>query len=304
MAPRDIYGEHVPKSWMPWGVLAPVLCIAFVIISALLGTLLLKPLIRLNADQEPVDAVGLMAFTVVIFALLMFVLVLWVRLVERRSLVAIGVVGDHRVAAFFRGHVIGAMSILLVVSVIWLAGGLALTDHAGAWRSPSALLSIVLLLPCFALQSSAEELLFRGWLLSVLSKKFNVVAGVLVTSAVFCLLHYSRGQRWWVTAGLGLFSVFCCCWALRSRSVLGVMGWHSGWNWLLSVGFDLPLTGLNIGIPSLVVDLKPVGADWLTGGAQGPEGSVVSIGYFIAGLVLLSLPRTTTSDQRSPATSR
>lgn len=271
------------------GALAPVLCIVFVVASALSGTLLLKPFIRLNEQQEPVDALGLMAFTVVIFAILLLVLFLWVRWVEGRSLAAIGLAGERRVVTFLRGHVIGSVSMVLIVATVCLAGGYAMSGGGGAWRSPEALVSIALLLPCFALQSSAEELLFRGWLLSVLSKKFNVMAGVLVSSAVFTLLHYSRGQQWWVTAGLFLFAVFCCCWVLRARNVLGVMGWHSGWNWVLAVGFDLPLTGLNVGIPSLIADLKPIGAAWLTGAAQGPEGSVVAIGYFIAGIAVLAV---------------
>jgi hypothetical protein len=37
----------------------------------------------------------------------------------------------------------------------------------------------------------------------------------------------------------------------------------------------------------LIADLKPVGAAWLTGAAQGPEGSVVTIGYFIVGVAVL-----------------
>ena len=287
MQARDIYLAHGQERWLPWGALAPVLCIIFVIASALSGTLLLKPFIRLNEQQEPGDAIGLMAFTVVIFAILLLVLFLWVRVVEGRSLAAIGLVGDRRALTFLRGHVIGSVSMVLIVATIWLAGGYAVAGAGGAWRSREAMVSIALLLPCFAVQSSAEELLFRGWLLSVLSKKFNVIAGVLVSSAVFTLLHYSLGQQWWVTAGLFLFSVFCCCWALRARNVLGVMGWHSGWNWVLAVGFDLPLTGLNVGIPPLIADLKPIGAAWLTGATQGPEGSVVAIGYFVAGIAVL-----------------
>ena len=30
-----------------------------------------------------------------------------------------------------------------------------------------------------------------------------------------------------------------------------------------------------------------MGADWLTGGAEGPEGSVICIGYFLAGIAWL-----------------
>jgi hypothetical protein len=36
------------------------------------------------------------------------------------------------------------------------------------------------------------------------------------------------------------------------------------------------------------VDLDPVGPVWLTGGAQGPEGSVVCVAFFLAAIVWLA----------------
>ena len=51
------------------------------------------------------------------------------------------------------------------------------------------------------------------------------------------------------------------------------MGWHAAWNWLLAVGFEVPITGLDVQVPALLVKLSPVGSDALTGGAEGPEGS-------------------------------
>jgi len=52
------------------------------------------------------------------------------------------------------------------------------------------------------------------------------------------------------------------------------MGWHTGWNWLLGFGFELPVTGLNTHMPALIARFVPIGPDYLTGGAQGAEGSV------------------------------
>ena len=63
------------------------------------------------------------------------------------------------------------------------------------------------------------------------------------------------------------------------------MGWHTGWNWFGATGFDVPITGLDTGLPALVVKLEPVGPAWLNGGAQGPEGSV----FTVALLILASL---------------
>lgn len=121
-------------------------------------------------------------------------------------------------------------------------------------------------------QSSVEEILFRGWLLSVVARKFNTLAAVALTSMVFALLHFSPGQAWLVTVNILLFSVFACCWALRAENIWGVMGWHAGWNWLLATGFELPVTGLDAGLPALLATLRPTGPAWITGGWAGTRG--------------------------------
>jgi membrane protease YdiL (CAAX protease family) len=261
----------------------------FVISTALLGDGLIAKFVNMDAKGNPMDATALIAFTLVPFGFLLLLLLAWVRFVERRSLESIGFRGEHKVRDFLRGHALGLAGIAGIVLAIWIVGGLQVTAVAPVFSQPEFLVPILLLLFTFALQASVEEILIRGWLLSVLAKKFNVPVAVVVSSALFSLLHFSRGQHWLVTLGTFLFALFACAWVLRARNVLGIMGWHAGWNWLLAVGFGLPVTGLDVGIPGLIADMQPVGAFWLTGGAQGPEASVVCLAYFILGIVALRL---------------
>ncbi|HNY47610.1 MAG TPA: CPBP family intramembrane metalloprotease, partial [Casimicrobium sp.] len=64
-------------------------------------------------------------------------------------------------------------------------------------------------------------------------------------------------------------------------------GWHAGWNWLLAVGFEVPVTGLDAKMPALLVKLVPQGSVYLTGGTQGPEGSVLCGLFFVVGIAVL-----------------
>ncbi|MBX3379890.1 MAG: CPBP family intramembrane metalloprotease [Phycisphaeraceae bacterium] len=289
MKSRDLYSFEKATGWLPWGLLAPVIGLAMVVVTAIGGTLLLTPIIQLDTNDNPVSPMGLVAFTLVPFGLLLAVLLLWVRFVEGRSLASIGLTGRHKPRVFLKGVVVGVVMVLFSVGLIWLAGGYSFTAFASAWSSPGTLVPILLLLAGFALQSSVEEILFRGWLLSVLSKKFNVPLGVLISSALFTLLHFHRGQPLLVTSSTFLFALFCCAWALRTGNILGVMGWHAGWNWLIAVGFGVPLTGMDVGIASLLVQLRPVGADWLTGGADGPESSAVTVAMFVVCTIAIPL---------------
>ncbi|MEO8019693.1 MAG: CPBP family intramembrane glutamic endopeptidase [Pseudomonadota bacterium] len=282
---RSIYASDPARGWMPWGALAPVIALAFVVATQLCGTSLIAPLGHFDRFGNPLDANSLVIFALVPFGLLLLLVLGWVHFVERRSLASVGLRHHRPVLSFLRGHAIGLVSLSAVVVGIWLAGGYSVKSGALAWQNGAVLRSILMLLFALALQSSTEELLFRGWLLSVLTRKFNVFVGVLVSSLLFALLHHGRGDHWLVTLGTFLFALYAAGWALRSRSILGVMGWHSGWNWLLATGYGLPLTGLDLGIPPLLVGLESGGPAWLTGGAQGPEASVVCLGYFAVSIV-------------------
>lgn len=265
----------------------PILALLMVVATALAGDFLLGLFVALDAKGNPLDPLGLVAFTLVPFGLLLAVLLAWVRFVEKRGPEAIGFIGFDKWRNYLKGYAFGVAGMLGIVGVTWLAGGYTATGAGTVWASPRGLLVILLLVLGLALQSSVEELFFRGWLLRVLSRNANVPVAVVVSSALFTLLHFSRGQTWLDTLAILLFAFFCCCWALRSGNVLGVMGWHSGWNWILAVGFGLPLSGIDVGIPSLVVNLVPQGERWLHGGLQGPESSVACVVYFVAGCALL-----------------
>lgn len=286
MTPRAIYSGEPARGWIPWGALAPILGIAFVIAPAILISLGLERVGLVDSDWEPQGAAGFIAFLLLPFAAMAALVFGWVRFVEKRPLSSIGLRGAG-VGSLLRGHLIGCATILAVVLAIWLASAYQAASFAPALRSPGALLEIAALLLCFVIQASSEEILFRGWLLSAIARKFNLPLAVVLSTLVFCLLHYSPGQPWFVTVNLVLFALFACAWALRTHNIWGVMGWHAGWNWLLATGFQLPVTGLNIGAPALLIELIPRGPDYLTGGPQGPEGSLFCGAFFLVAIAYL-----------------
>lgn len=285
-----LYSPEPAKGWLPWGALAPVLCFLFVALP-LVGVSSVEEHFHLvDAKGNPTSLPGWFSFLLFEFGVTGLAVLAWTRFVERRSVATIGLVESHRARTFLRGLAIGFATSAGVVGAIWLAGGYSAAGYAKAFGSPSALMSIGFLLFCFAVQSSVEEILFRGWLLSAVARKLNVAFAVGITSTLFTLLHYGPHQHWRVTLGTLLFSLFTCAWALRTGNIWGVMGWHSGWNWLLAVGFQVPITGLDVKLPALLVKLTPTGPDSLTGGAQGPEGSFLCVLFFAGAIAFLFRP--------------
>lgn len=248
---------------------------------------LLEFLGLVDSNGDPISAPAFCVFLLLPFAAMAIGALAWVHFVERRTLATIGLGGGDRLNRFLRGLAIGIGMMALAILAIWLAGGYRAAGHFPAFADPASLMWIAVLLPCFAFQSGVEELIFRGWLLSSVTRKWNLAAGMIATSLAFTFLHYSPHQPLRVTALAFLFSIFACAWASRANSIWGVMGWHAGWNWFDGVGFGLPITGLDVHLPALMEKLVPIGPDYLTGGFDGPEGSVLTLAQLSAASLLL-----------------
>ncbi len=279
---RLIFSNEAHRGWMPWAVLAPILAIVFVILGGLPFELLLTEFGFISESGDFVGDFGLLLFLLLPFSMMAVMVLSWTRWIEKRSLSSLGLSnGGWR--RFTSGLGVGALSVIAVVGLIFVFGGYRLHAWLPALSSWSAILGIIALLVGFAVQSSAEELLFRGWLFSVVCAKFNLVLGFIFNAVVFSFLHFSPDQPLLVTINSALFAVFTCSWALRRGQIWGVMGWHAGWNWLMGTGFGIPITGLEIEARPLLAHLLPAGDAWLTGAEQGPEGSIFCSLLFVLG---------------------
>jgi uncharacterized protein len=287
--PRAIYSADAVRGWMAWGAFAPFL--ALVLVGTSLETVLftLRHFHLVDEVDGPVGPLGLVTFLFFPLAALGLVVFAWVRFVERRTLATIGLVPFDRAKRFVRGHLVGMAMVCLVAFGIWVAGGFEVGSVGRALHSPRALVEAVVLLAGFAVQSSVEEIVFRGWLLSLVAHRLNLVWAVVLSSTAFTLLHYEGSiQPPLFTLNVFLFAIFACFWALRYENVWGVMGWHAGWNGLFVIGFELRITGLDAHLPALLVKLTPKGPRALTGGAEGPEGSVVCTLLVLGAIAILA----------------
>jgi len=234
------------------------------------------------------------------FAMVAVLFTIWVRLFERRSMASVGLILSRRSKKLFiAGYGNGLLMGLAVVCGVLLFGGYALETDSGA--SSLDLLPIVVLMFAFILQSGTEEMVFRGWMMGRISERYGIWAGVIGNSLLFTLMHVevdSLGSTPPVmivifTSTTLLFSIFLSLLVIRQKSILGASAWHAAWNWIFITWFDLPTTGIELGLSPLVADLAPVDgkAEWLTGGATGPEGSVMTLLVLAIGCAVLLLQR-------------
>ena len=285
---KTIYTTSPARGWLPWALLAPVLCIVFAIVTEFPSTLFLERFGFQDAQGDYVGTQGLMALLLVAFITWMLAVAAWVAFVERRNAGTIGLTKAGAVPGFYGGLVAGVVMVAALVACIWLAGGYEPGALFPAAQSPGALIAIAGLFVCFIVQASIEEIIFRGWLTSVITRRTNLIYGVLISSLTFTLVHFSPDTSWLIMGNTLLFALFASVWAISSNNIWGAMGWHSGWNWILATGFDVPVTGLDAGVPALTVSLTPVGTTLLTGGAEGPEGSIFCTILLVCGIIFFA----------------
>lgn len=298
---RTIFSSEPHRGWLPWALFSPVVCILLVALSSVPVDHALEWIGVMDASRQPSSAAAFCLNLLLPFAAMGTAVGAWSHFVERRSPATLGLVGVRRLRSYVAGLAIGVGMVALAVLSIWVAGGYTAKAVLPALTSPASLLWIALLLPCFAFQSGVEEFIFRGWLLSAATRRWNLVAGFIASSAAFTFLHFSPHQPLREVIMAFTFGLFACAWAWRAGSIWGVMGWHAGWNWFTGVGFAVPITGFDLKLPALLIELTPAGPDMLTGGPAGPESSVLTIALLAAATLLLLLwPRLTDSDDRTP----
>ncbi len=132
-----------------------------------------------------------------------------------------------------------------------------------------------------------EELLSRGYHLQTIASGLNLFWGVIISSAVFGLLHLGNPNATWVSAaGIFFAGVYLAYAYIRTRQLWLSIGLHIGWNFFEGVVFGFPVSGLDI---YALTRIKVHGPELWTGGAFGPEAGLIVLPSLILGGFLIYL---------------
>lgn len=266
-----------------WILAVPVLAFAFFIVGQILVLLPVK-LLGL-ASRETVETYPTILYLIIgAFGVTALLFAAWLRFFERRSWASVGfgIAKDTRRNYLLRFG-LGLLMAASVVYAVRLLGGYSIEAEVDLQLRD--IVPILILMFAFVLQSGVEELIFRGWMLARIAARYGLWAGVIGNSVLFTLMHFNSdvsalglsGTFLFIAATL-LFSVFLSLLVIKEKSVWGAAAWHAAWNWMFITWFGLPTTGIELNLVPLVSDLMPTpeAAVWLTGGTDGPEGSVLT----------------------------
>ena len=208
----------------------------------------------------------------------------FVRLAEKRRVseisfqpVTIGVSG-----------ILGAAAIAVPMVGLYVSGVLSVSGFG----SSSAWAMIALVIFAAAL---LEEILFRALLFRIVFKKFGFWIALILPSVLFSALHLFNDHwaGWYgIVSGVLLGVMWSLVYAL-TQNVWAAAANHALWNFTIFAS-GLPLTGQADWRASAPLQSDYVGADLWTGGASGPEESIIVIVWvfcIVVTLVWLCLKR-------------
>ena len=130
-----------------------------------------------------------------------------------------------------------------------------------------------------------EELMSRGYHLQTIASGLNLFWGVVISSAVFGILHLGNPNATWVSAaGIFFAGIYLAYGYIRTKQLWLPIGLHIGWNFFEGVVFGFPVSGLDI---YALLRIKVSGPVLWTGGAFGPEAGLIVLPSLIVGGALI-----------------
>ena len=211
---------------------------------------------------------------------------LWVclRFWSKRPFWSLGFEQQCVLQRVLRGGFIAGLMVVAMVALAMIPGASVAPGELRT-KGLAAVGSGLLTLLATSVQSSAEEALFRGWLLSVIGSRYGPWIGVMVSSLVFAMAHALNGPTLLGWLNLFLFGIFAAFYALSEGGLWGICVWHAVWNWAMGdlLGFatdGVPHTGL-------LISIRATGPDIVTGGAFGLEGGVAVTAVFLIAIGII-----------------
>lgn len=219
------------------------------------------------------------------FLLLIGAVWLVVTKIEKRRFKDIGFEKHNSLKKYVRGFQIGIILMSLCTLVMYLGGGITIVR--GINKPSNYIVIVFLTLIGWIVQGAGEEILCRGWMLSIIGKRYNVIFAVVVTSIMFTVLHGLNSSISYIAlVNLFIYGVFAALYVVWEKGLWGVCGFHSAWNWMQGNILGIEVSGNRV-VGGSLINLKAVGNPLLSGNGFGVEGSIVCTIILLVGILLL-----------------
>lgn len=257
---------------------------------SLIGSLATVPLflalknIPLFSNNKDLLSLLITLFSFVFISLLVF---FRVKVIEKRSFSSIGFNKNNWLKKYSLGFLIGLAMMSIIVLILLPFGYITIEKNPIQPVGVSAIASVLVILFGWIIQGATEEIVTRGWLLNILSTKYNIGVGLLISSTLFGLMHLTNPNVNYIAViNIILVGLFYGLYVIKTNDLWAVCGMHSAWNFAQGNIFGFKVSGLDVSVGSLI-DLNLVGSDFVTGGIFGPEAGITATFILLASIGIL-----------------
>lgn len=275
---------------LPNFIWAIILSLIFMYGGSLMGSLATVPLflalrnIPLFSNNKDLLSLLITLFSFVFISLLVF---FRVKVIEKRSLSSIGFNKNNWLKKYSLGFLIGLAMMSIIVLILLPFGYITIEKNPIQPVGVSAIASVLVILFGWIIQGATEEIVTRGWLLNILSTKYNIGVGLLISSTLFGLMHLTNPNVNYIAViNIILVGLFYGLYVIKTNDLWAVCGMHSAWNFAQGNIFGFKVSGLDVSVGSLI-DLNLVGSDFVTGGIFGPEAGIIATFILLASIGIL-----------------
>ena len=238
-------GGYVPKA----GVALPIALLLYLIYSVI-GSIptMVQAIVffapRVREGQSPFDLIGelLADPAIILVALFMtgltiLVTAFYIRRIEKRPLATIGISRGRIIRRYVAGYGIG-------IVLVGLTALPALLTETVVWKGFTPV--VALYFAAFMLQGASEEVLFRGFLLSAISRRIGVFWAAVLSSALFAVMHIGSLQGLLDLLVIFMIGALLSMITVRTNSLWAACGLHSAWNFVSGLLFAVNAGGMNV----------------------------------------------------------
>ena len=201
------------------------------------------------------------------------------RFYEKRNITELSTKGIGR--NLVTGIILGTLLQSLTITVIALNGGFSVISvNHFSFLFPALTMAFT--------SAIFEEILVRGIIFRIVEEKLGSYLALIISALIFGAMHLANPNSTLIAAlGLALQAgLFLAAAYMYTRNLWFPIAIHFAWNFTQAGIFGAAVSG-NATNKSLLTT-KIEGAEWYTGGAFGPEGSIqATLFCLVATLVLL-----------------
>ncbi len=218
---------------------------------------------------------------------------------DKRDFADYGIAWDSRwKRELAAGMAIGGVPMLLIFAVEWSAGWVTVTGFG--WERPASMpyyLWIGTYLISMAFVGFYEELIFRGYQILNMVEGFHPTplnlarasaTAIIISSAIFAILHAGNpNANLLSTFNIILAGIVLALPFLITGRLAVSIGMHFSWNFMQGGLLGLPVSGTRF--RGSLLQVRQEGADFMTGGAFGPEAGMLGLLAILLMLLLFYL---------------